>query len=303
MASDLFRLFSPPTLLSLGSSPSAPPLRLFSPAQGSIQFYSFASRHPLTLPLSDALAFSNGPLTTAVYLSAEGTVKARDASGDLDKFELPPWSLTWPGGQLTGIGRSGKFSENILRYERVFTSKFVERASSETLNRLRSAVMQVSNEAHTQLCDLALTSSWAVGSSPVLLRHNPRVAKRHADPSFARAQEVVCGGESSAGAPKRRFVSIVNLEEMNDSGDLKALLKNVMRCVGTHYGVQSDIKVDMYVEWTLQGGRGGVVRNKGGGGGAFEVGVEETTKLKLFFLGERERVEKLARRPMRGWVY
>jgi hypothetical protein len=37
---------------------------------------------------------------------------------------LPPWALTWPGGQLSGIGRNGRFSTNIQRYERVFHQFF-----------------------------------------------------------------------------------------------------------------------------------------------------------------------------------
>jgi len=35
---------------------------------------------------------------------------------------LPNWSITWPGGQLSTIGRSGKYSENVNRYNNVFNS-------------------------------------------------------------------------------------------------------------------------------------------------------------------------------------
>jgi len=30
---------------------------------------------------------------------------------------MPAWALTWPGGQLSGIGRNGRFRQNIQRYE------------------------------------------------------------------------------------------------------------------------------------------------------------------------------------------
>lgn len=42
---------------------------------------------------------------------------------------LPEWAMTWPGGQLTGIGRNSKYLENINRYERVFRSVFGEKQS------------------------------------------------------------------------------------------------------------------------------------------------------------------------------
>mmetsp|Transcript_35981 Transcript_35981/g.84000 ORF Transcript_35981/g.84000 Transcript_35981/m.84000 type:complete len:190 (-) Transcript_35981:88-657(-) len=35
-------------------------------------------------------------------------------------LRMPAWALTWPGGQLSGIGRNSSFVKNIERYERVF---------------------------------------------------------------------------------------------------------------------------------------------------------------------------------------
>ena len=37
---------------------------------------------------------------------------------------LPPWAMTWPAGQLSTIGRSGNYSENIRRYNNVFSASF-----------------------------------------------------------------------------------------------------------------------------------------------------------------------------------
>ncbi len=37
---------------------------------------------------------------------------------------LPPWAITWPAGQLSTIGRSGNYLENIRRYNSVFSATF-----------------------------------------------------------------------------------------------------------------------------------------------------------------------------------
>ena len=37
---------------------------------------------------------------------------------------LPPWAITWPAGQLSTIGRSGIYLENIRRYNSVFSATF-----------------------------------------------------------------------------------------------------------------------------------------------------------------------------------
>lgn len=43
---------------------------------------------------------------------------------------LPSWSMTWPGGQLSAIGRNGVYASNIQRYERVFSEVFGSRNES-----------------------------------------------------------------------------------------------------------------------------------------------------------------------------
>jgi hypothetical protein len=42
----------------------------------------------------------------------------------VSSWHLPDWAMTWPGGQLSGIGRNGRFATNIQRYERVFSDVF-----------------------------------------------------------------------------------------------------------------------------------------------------------------------------------
>uniref|UniRef100_A0A7S4JWP9 Sulfotransferase domain-containing protein n=1 Tax=Odontella aurita TaxID=265563 RepID=A0A7S4JWP9_9STRA len=62
---------------------------------------------PKSLP--NALKYSES--TEALFDRAEYLAR----SGEL-RF-LPPWSMTWPGGQLAGIGRNGRYAKNILRFE------------------------------------------------------------------------------------------------------------------------------------------------------------------------------------------
>lgn len=61
-----------------------------------------------------------------------GTLSARGKEGrTARKYWLPPWAMTWPGGQLGGIGRNGRFASNIERYESVFRASFCESAREE----------------------------------------------------------------------------------------------------------------------------------------------------------------------------
>ena len=82
--------------------------------------------------INSALEYSLGSNVNDLYqnanelYSSELLQKLRKENIDL---RLPEWAMTWPGGQLTGIGRNAKYSENINRYERVFGSVFGKRQS------------------------------------------------------------------------------------------------------------------------------------------------------------------------------
>jgi hypothetical protein len=82
--------------------------------------------------VNSALEYSLGSNVNDLYqnanelYSSELLQKLQKENRDL---RLPEWAMTWPGGQLTGIGRNAKYSENINRYERVFGSIFGERQS------------------------------------------------------------------------------------------------------------------------------------------------------------------------------
>jgi hypothetical protein len=71
--------------------------------------------------LESAIEFSLSDEVENMYLNAESLFQKIDS----DKmYTLPDWALTWPGGQLSGIGRNGHFAANIQRYENVFTKTF-----------------------------------------------------------------------------------------------------------------------------------------------------------------------------------
>jgi len=67
--------------------------------------------------ISSALQHSQSSYVQSAYEAAE-------ALGKNGVTRLPSWAMTWPCGQLSVIGRSGKFSENIKRYDRVFRCIF-----------------------------------------------------------------------------------------------------------------------------------------------------------------------------------
>ena len=70
--------------------------------------------------LSEAIEFSFSDEVETMYRRAEDLFNGNDAVVKT----LPGWALTWPGGQLSGIGRNGRFAANIGRYERVFSHVF-----------------------------------------------------------------------------------------------------------------------------------------------------------------------------------
>lgn len=80
------------------------------------------SSPPLTV--NDAIDYSMSDNVKDLYCKAEGLFQEVNTD-----FVLPPWAMTWPGGQLAGIGRNGAFSTNIQRYEKVFKQVFGQQES------------------------------------------------------------------------------------------------------------------------------------------------------------------------------
>lgn len=76
---------------------------------------------PMTI--SGALDFSMSETVEEAYRMTEDLFPRRGKVQD-KAFVLPPWAMTWPGGQLSGIGRNGRFASNIMRFERAFDEAF-----------------------------------------------------------------------------------------------------------------------------------------------------------------------------------
>lgn len=70
--------------------------------------------------ISSALAFSLSKEVQKMYDDAEDLFCTSTDS----TYYSPNWAITWPAGQLSGIGRNGCFAGNIRRYERVFGKAF-----------------------------------------------------------------------------------------------------------------------------------------------------------------------------------
>lgn len=75
--------------------------------------------------ISSAVAFSTSAEVKEMHARAERLGAEAMSRGDTGGLLiLPAWAMTWPGGQLSGIGRNGAFASNIRRYEQVFRNQF-----------------------------------------------------------------------------------------------------------------------------------------------------------------------------------
>ena len=78
--------------------------------------------------VNDAIDYSMSDKVKNLYFKAENLFQENDTD-----YILPPWAMTWPGGQLAGIGRNGSFYTNIQRYEKVFQQVFGQPVSVASL--------------------------------------------------------------------------------------------------------------------------------------------------------------------------
>lgn len=97
--------------------------------------------------IKEACEFSSSRQIQELYENAEKIVQAftKDEQRVIHRgiFSLPSWAITWPGGQLTGIGRNGNFSSNIKRYERVFSNVFPSKSNNSSITPAESKLKYV----------------------------------------------------------------------------------------------------------------------------------------------------------------
>ena len=76
--------------------------------------------------ISEALKFSQSDFVTNARQRAKKHILQQNMNG---KY-LPPWAMTWPGGQLSTIGLNGFYTKNIDNYQQTFTQYFGPSSSS-----------------------------------------------------------------------------------------------------------------------------------------------------------------------------
>eukprot|EP00557_Chaetoceros_sp_GSL56_P014353 CAMPEP_0176479070 /NCGR_PEP_ID=MMETSP0200_2-20121128/1540_1 /TAXON_ID=947934 /ORGANISM="Chaetoceros sp., Strain GSL56" /LENGTH=302 /DNA_ID=CAMNT_0017875083 /DNA_START=587 /DNA_END=1492 /DNA_ORIENTATION=- len=72
----------------------------------------------------DALKFGRSSEISNLYRQAERLFQPaclKEATAMNQRCILPDWAMSWPGGQLAGIGRNSEYTVNISRYEKVMT--------------------------------------------------------------------------------------------------------------------------------------------------------------------------------------
>ena len=99
--------------------------------------------------IAEAIEFSKSDFVQNAYANAEslGRIYLQQYCGGGDSSHsfkrlfgllkgetkcLPSWAITWPAGQLSIIGRSGKYMDNIRRYNNVFSDAFASQISANS---------------------------------------------------------------------------------------------------------------------------------------------------------------------------
>ena len=105
--------------------------------------------------IKEALAYGQSETVSTLYANAE---KLFSENKELKEgCVLPDWAMTWPGGQLSGIGRNAQFAENINRYETVF-----QKQMGEDSNELLPQQTMVNILPLQQLKDMTMVKSFLV---------------------------------------------------------------------------------------------------------------------------------------------
>ena len=154
-----------------------------------------------------ALEYSNSKAVQDLFTRAEcwarDIVKKNSAK---TMIRLPNEFLTWPGGQLSGIGRNGKFSENIDRYNHVFSGAFIDMNIS-------SSSMASSAAASAYASQSATSSTSASDSSTNASKNDANV--NHKDPS----------------STKHSYVTVVPLKHLSSPSAMKQTMVDILQKV------------------------------------------------------------------------
>ncbi len=185
--------------------------------------------------IGDALKFSQSSFIRKAYDDAEHFAKkliTQQTSNNSFGYRikrLPNWAITWPGGQLSTIGRSGKYSANISRYNNVFDALFGEKVEDSLKRKPRAGfvhLVPIEKQSSGQLLKTALRPIFA----DCMIRSAHRGNKQ---PSFADlmanidcAVDKVCA-EDNFNTSRRRNSgsSLANTDLEPSSSDINELTK------------------------------------------------------------------------------
>lgn len=151
---------------------------------------------------------------------------------------LPTWAMTWPAGQLSTIGRSGNYAENIRRYNSVFSSAFGRQTcdnskKQSTLSDNKSGCVHIVPIEY-QSDGSSLMMAMRPIISEVVLNSNRRKSECAAlMPSMDHAIDRLCAEQNFEVAYRRNSSTALSHADFGPSNkDLSALAK--------HFQAESD---------------------------------------------------------------
>ena len=205
--------------------------------------------------ISEALEYSQSDFVSKSYSSAEALVEGmiqqchnKKTSSLLSKVCnmdikcLPSWAITWPAGQLGTIGRSGKYIQNIQRYNKVFLAAFgtksdtpVERVPDEQTDLSQGLPANNENKAKVGLVHTVpleyQTNGQLLKSSirPILADAVRRCALRRKDTTYtdmmSRMDEAILCMENNFQCTRRNSTSDLATSAMELNEEDRAALE------------------------------------------------------------------------------
>ena len=179
--------------------------------------------------IGDALIFSQSQFIRSAYADAEHLAKmliTQQQKGTNPYYRmrrLPNWAITWPGGQLSTIGRSGKYQGNINRYNNVFHSIFGEKVEDSLKRTPRAGfvhIVPIEDQSRGLLLKAALR--------PIFADCMARSAHRYCFADLTAidcAIEKVCMEDNFNTSRRNSGRSLANMDLEPSSSDIEGLAK------------------------------------------------------------------------------
>lgn len=182
--------------------------------------------------IGDALKFSQSHFIKTSYSDAELLAKTLVMQPKVKNpfyyriKRLPNWAITWPGGQLSTIGRSGKYLDNINRYNDVFRSLLWGKNNNSTHREGSTGVhtVPISHQSCGPLLKEALRPIFAKS----MVRSAHRCSKQSYEDlmmSIDFAIEKMCMNDNFKMSRRNSGTSLSNIDLEPNASDLDELAK------------------------------------------------------------------------------